>query len=1000
MAPGFSKGLYFLVLCASLSPVRSDWWNVFRFPKDTTTGTSHLKEMSSPVTTEPTTKATTAAFPTGPGKQTTHTEEPLERPKQSRHNAGLEEIDQKTAAATEFSSSVSTLPQGTAPTAGYTSPEEESLKDINLLQLVSETSPEIPLIEGLNGGMALDFHSISPSVIPAQPLFPKYFYKDFSILATLKQTNLNGGFIFALMGAPHEVINLGVKLSPVEDNIQMINFYYTPSDSEISNKVTSFSVPARINQWTRFGLSVEGNMVTLYLQCQRPQRLSFKRVSDPLMFKSNSNLFIAKAGGVNGDKYTGVIQHLSITPDTEAAEKEEIVTCDDTLIDEDDEDEPRFSGMIQSVGSKDQEITFVTTLNPKTVHLSKVSSPEKSVLDTEEGSVTDFEIDSVQTTQAQSVSSQHKESSLQSTMGMQTAGEEDGVIDVEVVEVGPTTSIRDKAGESGSGSCPMISGPPGPKGEKGDRGIVGLQGPKGDLGVAGTDRFQGHPGAVGPQGPKGEMGHPGLQGEVGKPGPPGFDDSSQKGEKGDIGPQGQSGPVGPPGPPGMPGDQGASCTSCEAIKGDQGSPGLTGPQGISGMPGPPGIPGPIGPSAPMGKCDEQCYSQPGLPGPPGPPGLSWYDVEKGHIFDNKNLFVTKGEIGLPGRSGRPGMKGEKGEKGETNSIREHKGLHCGVAGLPGLPGPPGPPGVPGIVYYNRVFPVPQRPHCKTPVKHENYRDLHRKPDIHSNKINDNLLGSNVKSHVFKNVDLMLKATQMIPEGSLVYVTEESKVFVRLQYGWNKLCVDEFLAGIPADDPTVSGEAKKDPPKLEQRNLIHHRRRLHLVALNTPMKGKMAGIRSADLQCFQQAQEAGLLGTFRAFLTSSNQDLISVVRRADRASVPIVNLKGDVLFLNWNSLFSGSGGYLKPKTPIYSFNGHNVMTDPLWPHKLVWHGSSTQGIRATNSFCNEWRNGDNARGLASMLKSGKLLEQHSYTCINSFIVLCIENSFINSYNKKK
>uniref|UniRef100_A0A4W3ITH3 Collagen alpha-1(XV) chain-like n=1 Tax=Callorhinchus milii TaxID=7868 RepID=A0A4W3ITH3_CALMI len=855
--------------------------------------------------------------------------------------------------------------------------EEESLKDINLLQLVSETSPEIPLIEGLNGGMALDFHSISPSVIPAQPLFPKYFYKDFSILATLKQTNLNGGFIFALMGAPHEVINLGVKLSPVEDNIQMINFYYTPSDSEISNKVTSFSVPARINQWTRFGLSVEGNMVTLYLQCQRPQRLSFKRVSDPLMFKSNSNLFIAKAGGVNGDKYTGVIQHLSITPDTEAAEKEEIVTCDDTLIDEDDEDEPR-----------------------KTVHLSKVSSPEKSVLDTEEGSVTDFEIDSVQTTQAQSVSSQHKESSLQSTMGMQTAGEEDGVIDVEVVEVGPTTSIRDKAGESGSGSCPMISGPPGPKGEKGDRGIVGLQGPKGDLGVAGTDRFQGHPGAVGPQGPKGEMGHPGLQGEVGKPGPPGFDDSSQKGEKGDIGPQGQSGPVGPPGPPGMPGDQGASCTSCEAIKGDQGSPGLTGPQGISGMPGPPGIPGPIGPSAPMGKCDEQCYSQPGLPGPPGPPGLSWYDVEKGHIFDNKNLFVTKGEIGLPGRSGRPGMKGEKGEKGETNSIREHKGLHCGVAGLPGLPGPPGPPGVPGIVYYNRVFPVPQRPHCKTPVKHENYRDLHRKPDIHSNKINDNLLGSNVKSHVFKNVDLMLKATQMIPEGSLVYVTEESKVFVRLQYGWNKLCVDEFLAGIPADDPTVSGEAKKDPPKLEQRNLIHHRRRLHLVALNTPMKGKMAGIRSADLQCFQQAQEAGLLGTFRAFLTSSNQDLISVVRRADRASVPIVNLKGDVLFLNWNSLFSGSGGYLKPKTPIYSFNGHNVMTDPLWPHKLVWHGSSTQGIRATNSFCNEWRNGDNARGLASMLKSGKLLEQHSYTCINSFIVLCIENSFINSYNKKK
>lgn len=66
--------------------------------------------------------------------------------------------------------------------------------------------------------------------------------------------------------------------------------------------------------------------------------------------------------------------------------------------------------------------------------------------------------------------------------------------------------------------------------------------------------------------------------------------------------------------------------------------------------------------------------------------------------------------------------------------------------------------------------------------------------------------------------------------------------------------------------------------------------LHLVALNSPQPGGLRGIRGADFQCFQQARAAGLPGTFRAFLSSRLQDLYSVVRRADRTGVPIVNLR--------------------------------------------------------------------------------------------------------------
>lgn len=68
--------------------------------------------------------------------------------------------------------------------------------------------------------------------------------------------------------------------------------------------------------------------------------------------------------------------------------------------------------------------------------------------------------------------------------------------------------------------------------------------------------------------------------------------------------------------------------------------------------------------------------------------------------------------------------------------------------------------------------------------------------------------------------------------------------------------------------------------------------LHLVALNTPFSGDMR----ADYQCFQQARAAGLTSTYRAFLSSHLQDLLSVVRKADRYHLPIVNLKvKDCLF---------------------------------------------------------------------------------------------------------
>lgn len=175
--------------------------------------------------------------------------------------------------------------------------------------------------------------------------------------------------------------------------------------------------------------------------------------------------------------------------------------------------------------------------------------------------------------------------------------------------------------------------------------------------------------------------------------------------------------------------------------------------------------------------------------------------------------------------------------------------------------------------------------------------------------------------------------------------------------------------------------------------------LHLIALNMPQVGNMRGIRGSDFLCFQQARAVGLKGTFRAFLSSKLQDLYSIVRKSDRDSLPIINLRDQVLFNSWESMFSKTGGRMKENAPIYSFDGRDILRDSAWPEKMVWHGSSNEGHRQTDNYCETWRAGDRAvTGLASSLQSGQLLQQLPSSCSSSYIVLCIENSYL-SHSKK-
>lgn len=146
-------------------------------------------------------------------------------------------------------------------------------------------------------------------------------------------------------------------------------------------------------------------------------------------------------------------------------------------------------------------------------------------------------------------------------------------------------------------------------------------------------------------------------------------------------------------------------------------------------------------------------------------------------------------------------------------------------------------------------------------------------------------------------------------------------------------------------------------------------------------------------CFTQAQAIGMKGTFRAFLSAKLQDLQSIVRKADRDRIPIVNLKDEVLFDNWDAIFND--GRMKDNVSLYSFDGKDVLKDNTWPEKMMWHGSTSSGQRQVDSYCETWRAANQAlTGMASSLQSGSLLQQNSNSCSNSYVVLCIENSYVS------
>ncbi|XP_052844092.1 collagen alpha-1(XV) chain isoform X6 [Drosophila gunungcola] len=587
-------------------------------------------------------------------------------------------------------------------------------------------------------------------------------------------------------------------------------------------------------------------------------------------------------------------------------------------------------------------------------------------------------------------------------------------------------------GEPGVDGLPGVVGPPGPPGPPGlpenydeslmvnsmgtfrgttQPGAKGVSGEKGDAGPKGERGDPGHKGAHGPSGAKGEPGEPGTPGLPGLPGqagqPGGLEGlasvnvngtKGEKGEKGMRGRRGGSGPTGPIGPPGKPGAMGDI--------GHSGRPGMTGPKGEMGPKGPKGdtggregvkgdkgdrgqdgrdgLPGPPGmPSTGGGDGDSsgvQYIPMPGPPGPPGPPGLPGLSISG-----------PKGDPGMDSRSpffgdasyyGRPGARSSLDELKALRELQDLRDRPDGTAETPRQTG-----------------------HSH---KHEETLGLMEGEEPTYSASSSNMNMKIVPGAVtFQNIDEMTKKSALNPPGTLAYITEEEALLVRVNKGWQYIALGTLVPiATPAPPTTVAPSMRFD---LQSKNLLNsppplintptfttapeyetwYPRMLRVAALNEPSTGDLQGIRGADFACYRQGRRAGLLGTFKAFLSSRVQNLDTIVRPADR-DLPVVNTRGDVLFNSWKGIFNGQGGFFSQAPRIYSFSGKNVMTDSSWPMKMVWHGSLPNGERSMDTYCDAWHSGDHLKsGYASNLDGHKLLEQKRQSCDSKLIILCVE-----------
>ncbi|ULU12421.1 hypothetical protein L3Y34_015604 [Caenorhabditis briggsae] len=346
--------------------------------------------------------------------------------------------------------------------------------------------------------------------VPYRLYLPRNFFKQFSLLATIKPMDKRGGYLFAAVNAYDSAVDIGLLIEPAgtkQTNISLI---------VRSVAIVSFLVEDFSQQWTQFALEVIDQTVTFYFKCRRFASRQVTSLPD-FSFDEAEKLYIASAGPIIDNGFEGAIQELKLIDDASQGSRQ----CDEQW-------NVEGSGTPEGL-KKDQESSELQKISelpptpapPPPYPTPHLAAPQDLRSYEQQAATTPFQ-------------------GVPSPQGQCTQ--------VCRGETGPQ-------GPPGKDGIPGSHGAPGHQGERGSDGSPGVHGSRGEQGPQGPP---GMPGLAGPPGPPGTGSVTGSGGvaQPGPPGPPGL--PGAPGRDGAAGVEGQRGPHGPPGPKG---DDGVSMES-------------------------------------------------------------------------------------------------------------------------------------------------------------------------------------------------------------------------------------------------------------------------------------------------------------------------------------------------------------------------------------------------------------------------------------------------------
>ncbi len=162
----------------------------------------------------------------------------------------------------------------------------------------------------------------------------------------------------------------------------------------------------------------------------------------------------------------------------------------------------------------------------------------------------------------------------------------------------------------------------------------------------------------------------------------------------------------------------------------------------------------------------------------------------------------------------------------------------------------------------------------------------------------------------------------------------------------------------------------------------------ISALNEAHDGNLGGLIGADAKCSSQATSAGYPGNWRAFLSTSTQNIKDLVTAEPASTIPVVNTLGEVMFDNWEAVFSNST-WSTTASYVWTFSGVRVdenTVSPTWYQARNWTGTMSSGQASSN--CNNWTSMATT-GDVGELDLRQLVYRTSQTCSVLAAVACVQ-----------